>query len=177
MGKTNHVKVIPRYLEDSQCKWIERDELMMHYMFECLCNFMENDFLERYKVEDGKIYDTWTGDDKPYYCSPIISKDENGFEENYEWAYELVELYEWWTKTKTELENDKVIWKGKDKECCSVLYRKHGEAYHWYVCDSPSTEKWFDKKDNDNYGWWTWQELEEEEMLQRLLNVRKYMWT
>ena len=148
MGKKNYVKLIPRYLKDKQCKWIDRDNLMMHYMFECLCEYMEHEF--------SSLADRYSGIDEE--CK------------------ELVELYEWWTKELPMLEEEDGKWK-KDLSLGVLGCYKKGEKYKWYDVDYVTDEPFFDKKDYELYSHMTWQEFQEKEMLQRLLNIRKMLWT
>ena len=88
MPKRNWVKLIPRYLKDKQCTWIDRDCLLTHYMFECLCNYVEGEL-------EGLIYDVEY--DKVFVINDFPHKLAES-----EFVLEAFRLYHWWTFERLE---------------------------------------------------------------------------
>lgn len=82
MGKKNFVKLIPRKLKDVQCNWIDRDALMLHYAFECLCNYVEEELLQSLQ---GKDIDYENLDDS---------------------AKEALRLYDWWVNDYEKIQDE-----------------------------------------------------------------------
>lgn len=72
MKSPDHVTLRPRYLRGKESEWIDRCDLMTHYMFECLCNYVENELrdsnLSEHEMELNpiretlRLYEWWTQD-------------------------------------------------------------------------------------------------------------------
>ena len=147
MSKKNYVKLIPRFLKDKQNSWIDRDELMLHYMFECLCDYVENELGLSIKFENGEYYfKTNLLDDYE-----ILKKSDS----YHELFLELWELYQWWTKDRIEFQKE--------------------DWYDDFI--TTNNQDIFDMKDENDYKWFTWEDLEEAEMTQRLIEIRKCLWS
>jgi len=73
----------------------------------------------------------------------------------YDFKYrEIFEIYDWWTKDYKVLRNKM-----------------------WYVAGYVDEEEFFDEKDKDLFSVMSWEDVETEEMLHRLLEVRGWLWS
>lgn len=160
-SRYNFVKTIPRKLKNNQYSFIDRDSLMLHLMFEMLCQWIEGEM--QLKVEydkNGKVVKAdclFNQDAVNAYIKSDLNADMS-FQDNEscgfcDKVFEAYELYKWWTIDLPAHENEK--W------------------YNNYI----DNELFFEERDKEFYQWLTWKDLEEIEMSQRLLDIRTFLWS
>lgn len=162
MPKKNYLKIKePRHLIEDKYKWIDRDEILLHYSFEILCNFVEKELynkslitpsdLEKQEFNnyDGKRKDLYYEEDK--LCYDISTNVHN----------EIIRLYRWWTIEYPELCKQKWY-----DDFIINTYENFGKEEekerHPFILDKRS---------------YSWRWLDEQEHLNDLLAIRMTLWT
>jgi len=166
MPRKNYLKIKePRHLIEDKYKWIDRDEILLHYSFEILCDFVEKELhnknlitpseldKQEFNKYDGKRKDLYYEEDK--LCYDISTNVHN----------EIIRLYRWWTIEYPEYCKQK-----------------------WYDDFIINTYKNFHKKEDEednrdkisfmsNKRSFSWRWLDEQEHLNDLLNIRLALWS
>lgn len=153
---------IPRHLKKNSKNWMDRDYIMAHYMFEIMCQFVEKEFMSEYKKWDGKHLYTAIVDDNynptgKWEILPI--KETHGEWKDYsrEHEYTLMKLYDWWTKDYPELMKT--------------------EWYDMFICDNQDPQIVLEEKEMSEIGCYTWEDIDVNEKLLTLLEIRQSLWT
>ena len=146
-----------RYLKPG---WTDKDEVLIHAMFEVLCRFLEDEPVDLV---------AWDADQ--YHAHAME---------------EMKFLYNWWKK-RQKREDDNPIFKPgveapkikttPDKEWVNKKGKTERLLNVNFVHDSPEAEQIWDKACDDSFKWEEACYKEDEEMMKRLIAIRKFMWT
>lgn len=158
-------KVTPRYLGKNH--WIDRDELLIHYMFEILSDFLEKE------CSPGNV--EWYGE----YGHKITV---NGVEKYV--RDEMQELYDWWHKYwhKERLKIEEELWQEIEKHWPEAFFtKKLINGMNCSVYDpqfkTPEDKVQYELKMKTLNEWEEQNEKILTEILHRLINIKDYMWT
>lgn len=141
--------------------WIDKDEVLIHAMFEVLCRFIEDE-------------------------AEMISQINWDSDSAHEHARaEMTELYEWWKRRKDRDDQNPLFSPGvrapdfvKDTSVPPVTLGNGEKCYQMkFVHESPEAEKLWDDTCKQTDIWEKKCDEEDEEMMQRLLKIRRFLWT
>jgi len=156
-----HHSLTMRYIKPG---WCDKDEILIHAMFEVLCRFIED--------ENPKEWVNWNSDPQHKHA----------------WS-EMNDLYKWWiNKRQKNEENDPLFKSGvhaptmnfipDGKSICNPISKK---------IEKTSELKLSHKTTKDEQKWkkacedsWKWEEKckqEDEKNMIRLIKIRHFMWT
>jgi len=134
--------------------WCDKDEILIHAMFEVLCRFIE--------------------DEKPDEIVDWNSDEEHKFARK-----EMQELYEWWKKRQDREKEDPIFQEGiKSPHLDFVDYKDDSEFHEveFNYINEEEKEKW-NKACDESAIWQDKCNKEDEEMMIRLIKIRYFMWT
>ncbi len=148
-----------RYIKSG---WIDKDEVLIHAMFEVLCNFLEDEPVEKI---------SWKAD----------SKHKNAWNE-------MQTLYKWWVKRQNREEDNPILqpniiapgmkFTPSDKKIYNPITKKEeNTSIMDFVYKSDKDKKKCNKACDDCTKWEKKCYDEDNKMMNRLIKIRGYIWT
>jgi len=142
--------------------WHDKDELIIHAMFECLCRFLEDEDPDEIVCWDADVYHA------------------------HAWE-EMQILYKWWKKRQDRDDDNPIFAPGVeapgfdntlDKEWTDPKTGKKERLWKMnFKYSSPEAKKIWNQACDDCTKWEEKCNKEDEEMMDRLIKIRRYMWT
>ena len=167
--------------------WIDKDEILLHSSFQILVNFVKHecmpgkcysrDLMLLNIDEHMESYKDWSEEDK----KPM----RESLEEQNRVTNEILFLYEWWTVQRPiRLKNEPIMiedipesTKGPSNEDQVITRDEYGDpltySMEWLNDKNPIRKAIYERQ----HKWEELSEKEDEEMLIRLMKIRKCMWT
>jgi len=167
--------------------WIDKDEILLHASFQILVNFVKHecmpgkcysrDLLLINVEEHMTSYTDWTEENK----KPM----RESLEEQNRVTNEILSLYEWWNiKRPLRLKNEPIIiedipesTKGPTDEDRVLTRDEYGDpltySCDWLTNPNPKAREVYDRQ----HAYELMSYKQDEEMLIRLIKIRKCMWT
>jgi hypothetical protein len=163
--------------------WVDRDEILLHAAFQVLVDFVEKECsgpynrLEPINIEsemDG--CKDWSEDDKKSHRECFESQNNSN--------KEIKDLYDWWTiKRPIRQKSDPFTLEDKDydlewepsKEDNIASRDEYGDplTYHFNLKPDAERSAYYDRQNVYE----TMSDKEDEDMIIRLMKIRKHLWT
>lgn len=169
------IKTLPRH-------WMDRDEVMLHACFQILCDYVERECNNEYHAltpinieKDMESYKEWDAESQESMRKGLIEQNRI--------TQEILDLYNWWKKRKETRnkndplnETDSLPDNDSLLDCSEVVKRdEYGDPVLWELKMNTSPERKAIYARSHQY------EIdcdkEDEDMLIRLMKIRKNLWT